>query len=171
MVTGTIPATATIVIGAGGNPNTQGGQSSYNDGTRTVTCPGGRVGTAAAGNGTPTGIGAVPITPTYNGWGGSTNTIILANGEGSDDAQGYGAAQFGNSRCTSEGTPGGNTRFGKGGARVTQSDTSSFVKSGNSGTGYGSGGSGPAPGQGGNNSSGGGSGRPGLCIITEWIKE
>lgn len=149
---------ASLTIGAGGTSTnsagseTNGGDTTYNDGTNSFTWGGGF---------TPPALSAGNVGPQMYQYGQAS-------------APPSAAALFGRGRFGTRGSIiwtgtgvvgsgyGGDTPYGRGGAPVDAGSN------GNAGTGNGSGGSGSAKNSGGTTSYIGGAGRPGIIIIKEW---
>ncbi|WP_196258556.1 hypothetical protein [Pelagibacterium limicola] len=159
---------ATIAIGSGGAPNATGSSSSYDDGTRSVTCPGGNTGNLTNGAaGLPTVNGASPVTNTQSGWAASGATILFSAAQGSSQSQGIGSNQFSTNAAVGFASDGGSTLHGRGGPGAKQGSTSNASADGQAGSGNGAGGGGAV--STGTNTATGGAGTAGICIITEWI--
>lgn len=150
--------TSTITIGAGGAAGAAGGDTTYADGTITLTAGGGTAGASVndsanfnmpdAGNGgSETATGHTPVVSTTGGAGERGMANIDGNGRSMGGA----------------GAPG---MFG-GDAKSSKGTTDNSATAGNAATGYGGGGGGAAS-RGTGASAGGGAGSDGIIIITEF---
>lgn len=164
------PVAATIVIGAGGAVATSssglptagnnGGNSTFSDGTNSLT--------AGGGGGAPTSFGSQNTTLGSGGVGGTA-----AGGDVNvPGASGGGAFAMGTTISPAAGIgqagDGGMTMYGSGGAGARIVSTTQAQGNGVSGTGYGSGGSGSVRMLQGPGNSFTDPGRPGLCVIREY---
>ena len=142
-----IPATATIIVGAGGSAGSAGGNSSYADGTETITAAGGGSGSTATGSGAAAGgVGGTATGGDINirGQDGERTfgSVLNRSGAGGAPPMGVGWAPFGRMDATTS---------------IAELDAVGFCAGG---TGANSGGSSIARTA--------GSGAPGLIIIKEW---
>lgn len=150
---------ASLTVGAGGTsavtvgPETNGGNTTYSDGTNSFTWDGGF---------TPPALGAGNVGVQLYQYNQATTPAVA-------DAL-FGQGRFGTRGVTWSGTGvvgsgyGGSTPYGQGGLSVASSSA------GAAGTGNGSGGSGSAKSSGGTTTYLGGAGRPGIIIIREWTE-
>lgn len=148
---------ATLVVGAGGtstaasNTKTNGGDTTYDDGTNQFTWNGGL---------TPVSLTVADIGPQifqYN----QPSTPASARARFGPGGFGSRGIQYSGTDVVAGGR-GGDTPYGQGGNPVAAN------AAGNSGSGNGSGGSGSAKGGGTSTAYNGGAGRPGIIIIKEW---
>jgi len=157
---------AVIVIGAGGSASSAGSASSYDDGVNEVSCPGGVVGDMMSSSTMSTGASpSDPVDPDVAAW---ANSVLLANGQGAQSPVIIGANSVNTSTVLAKATNGGSTRFGVGGLGGVRGSNSSANTPGGNGSGFGSGGGGAAAVV--SSSAAGGLGRPGLCVVTEFIR-
>ena len=159
-VTTTIPATWTYAIGAKGTggantgtSGTNGGDTTFSDGTTTVTAQGGRAGTGGTSSASAQSIG---------GGSGATASNGTVNGAGTPGGNGFALASGASPVMRGAGGAsswGGN---GRGGGVVSGSSA------GNNATGYASGGSGAGAAASSGSGAVGGDGFQGIIILEEW---
>jgi hypothetical protein len=160
--------TANIVIGAkgqrdvGGGNGGAGGAATYNDGTNTITAPGGGGGLASTGQdygvlAASSGLSAV-----------ATGGDLNLTGQPGHPGLAMGHTTMGTNRSTVIGGHGASSRFGGGGeGGVVSRSTVAAGEGGADASGYGGGGGGAAR-CGDTNSNGGGNGTDGVVIIWEY---
>jgi hypothetical protein len=161
-------STANIVIGAkgqrhvGGGDGGAGGATSYNDGTNSISAPGGGGGLASTGQdygvlAASSGLSAV-----------ATGGDLNLTGQPGHPGLAMGHTTMGTNRSTVIGGHGASSRFGGGGeGGVVSRSTVAAGEGGTDASGYGAGGGGAAR-CGDTNSDGGGNGTDGVVIIWEY---
>lgn len=155
-------ATKTIVVGTAGTPGTNGGDSSYADGTWTIVGEGGLIGATGTHNGT--------IITKVGGLGGAGSGGYITAGAPGGNGLSFGSTQCGAGASASFPGHGGNSGFGGGGGRATPitASVSPSGTGGGNGFGYGSGGGGGGAVNAVGAASLGGNGNPGIIFITEY---
>lgn len=155
-------ATKTIVVGAGGASNTNGGISSYTDGTNTLA-------TTAAGSGAQ-GSWTSNAQTLFGGNGGSSSGgDINSQGARGESSQSLGSANCGASTSACRAGAGASSIYGGGGYGYiwTAGGTANFANGAPAG-GYGAGGGGGAAQNAASQNVIGGTGSQGVVIITEY---
>ena len=149
---------ATVTIGAAGASGSAGGNSSWSDGTNTLTANGGAAGANGANDYWGTGDGGA-------GGSASGGDVNIAGGDGSDSW--CVGDQVNTTVHIGAGGAGASSKWGTGGLPEILRGTSAAGLTGNAATGYGAGGSGGGCVHGSTGGSGG-AGTAGICIVYEY---